>query len=229
MKNLPGTRWKLWFGPFLLSSLIFLATLHIPGSSVNAATQTVNQSVHVTAIIPGPAPTTPAVITSPKNNTTYTVTPIVVFGTCGPGLLVQITNNAQLAGNTMCDPDGTFSMNLTLQMGQNNLSALNYDSLGQPGPVSLTVTVYVIEPDAIPPAGTTPGKSGQRPSSGDSGQQPSNPGLDTGEKSEDIIGLSFAQATAASLILLLGIGFAVSFYVIARRRKNKEKTESSVS
>lgn len=132
--------------------LLLLCLLGLP-LTVAAATQTDSQSVNVTAVVPGPPPTTPATITSPTNNTVVAVTPLVVSGTCGPGLEVRLYDNTTQVGSTICALDGTFSINMSLNVGANNLTVLNFDTLNQPGPASPTVVVTVV----IPSTGSTPG------------------------------------------------------------------------
>lgn len=136
---------------FVIAAIVFLVPV-----GVFAATQTINQNLNVTAIVPGPAPTTPAVITSPVNGSFTQVTPIVISGTCGPGLTVKVFNNSQLIGSTLCTFDGTFSINTSLGFGVNVLTALNYDSLDQAGPSSPAITVSVEYPGSPPTPTTTP-------------------------------------------------------------------------
>jgi len=87
-----------------------------------------------------PAPTTGAVITVPGNGATFSTTPITVSGICPSDLLVQVYNNGVMAGSTICK-NGSFSLQISLYSGQNELSALVYDSLDQVGPATNAVTV----------------------------------------------------------------------------------------
>ncbi|MEO5628092.1 MAG: hypothetical protein ABIQ89_04380 [Candidatus Saccharimonadales bacterium] len=105
------------------------------------------QSVPVTATVLGTPPTTQAVILQPTNGQVFATTPLVVSGTCEPSLLVRIFNNGQLAGSIVCSNDSDFIVNVTLQVGQNVLTAFNYDFQDQPGPNSPAVTVTVIPPE----------------------------------------------------------------------------------
>ena len=142
--------------------------------SVSAATQVNNQSVNVTATVLGPPPTIPAIISSPVNATITELTPLVISGTCGPNLLVKVFNNGQLIGSTTCALDGTFVINTTLDIGINVLTALNYDSLGQSGPVSPAVTITVETPSKSDGGRSVP----RKPTTG----RPTNPGTDAPEK-----------------------------------------------
>ena len=117
------------------------------GAHAEAVTVSQNGTQTITAIVPGPPPSTPAVITTPSGNITVNVTPLVIRGTCGPGLIVRVFNNNQLIGTASCQLDGTFVINITLPIGTNVLTALNYDTLDQAGPASPAVIVTVLEPN----------------------------------------------------------------------------------
>lgn len=85
-------------------------------------------------------PTATATISTPANGATFTTSPITVNGICQTGLLVQIYNNDVLVGSVMCQ-NGSFSLQVTLFAGTNELSAVLFDDLGQAGPTSRIVTV----------------------------------------------------------------------------------------
>lgn len=89
---------------------------------------------------PQPPPTRGATITTPGNNASFTNSPITVSGICPNGLLVQIYNNGVMVGAVMC-ADGSFSLEVSLFAGENQLQARVYDDLQQEGPESNTVTV----------------------------------------------------------------------------------------
>ncbi len=103
--------------------------------------QTSSGSIPITATVPGPAPTTPATISSPTTGITTTSATIIVSGTCGADLLVRIYRNDIFAGSTYCSASGTFTIEVSLATGKNDLRALNYDTLDQAGPTSPTVSV----------------------------------------------------------------------------------------
>jgi hypothetical protein len=85
-------------------------------------------------------PTTAATIVTPGNGGSFTTTPITVSGLCTPDLLVQIYNNGAMVGAIDCK-SGSFALQISLFTGQNDLTAIQYDYLGQASPVSNTVTV----------------------------------------------------------------------------------------
>lgn len=97
-------------------------------------------SVGLQGEIPSAPPSQGATITVPGNGQTFTSTPITVAGTCPKDLLVEIYKNNVFAGATVCS-NGSFSLQIDLFDGRNDLIARVYDSLNQAGPDSNTVTV----------------------------------------------------------------------------------------
>lgn len=87
-----------------------------------------------------PPPTQGATITTPGNGSSFSNSPITVNGICPNGLLVQVYNNGVMVGSVVC-ANGTFSVQVSLFAGTNELSAMVYDDLDQAGPVSNIVTV----------------------------------------------------------------------------------------
>lgn len=86
------------------------------------------------------APTQGATITTPGNGASFSTSPITVNGICPSDLLVQVYNNNVMVGAVMCT-SGSFSAQVSLFAGTNELSAIVYDTLDQAGPVSNVVTV----------------------------------------------------------------------------------------
>lgn len=87
-----------------------------------------------------PPPTQGATITTPGNGAGFSTSPITVTGICPNDLLVQIYNNNVMVGSVMCQ-SGSFSLEVSLFAGTNELKALVYDDLDQVGPESNIVTV----------------------------------------------------------------------------------------
>lgn len=87
-----------------------------------------------------PPPTDGATISTPGSGASYTTSPITVAGICPKGLLVQVYDNGVLVGAIDC-AGGSFSLQVSLFSGQNDLTAIVYDDLNQAGPTSNTVTV----------------------------------------------------------------------------------------
>lgn len=115
-----------------------------------ALAETSAGSVSVSVIVPGPAPTVGAAITIPTDGTSVAdQKTIEVSGTCLEESFVTIQNNGRLAGSTVCTSAGIFTLQIQLQLGKNVLSALNYDNLNQPGPVTPTVTVNATQSSGV--------------------------------------------------------------------------------
>ena len=87
-----------------------------------------------------PAPTQAPTITTPGNGASFSTSPIAVNGICTDGLLVQVYNNSVMVGAVMCS-GGSFTIQVSLFAGTNELSAIMYDDLEQAGPVSNIATV----------------------------------------------------------------------------------------
>ncbi len=130
----------LMFLLVLVGVLLTISTASASGGSATAGPTA--DSVGLTGIMPGPAPTTAATISVPGNGETFTTTPITVRGNCPEGTLVEIYKNDIFAGSTECDITGNYSVSIDLLIGQNQLVARVYNALNEPGPDSNIVTVY---------------------------------------------------------------------------------------
>ena len=97
-------------------------------------------SVGLQGVIPSPPPSRGATIVNPSNGATFTDLPITVNGICPAGLLVKIFSNEVFVGSTTC-ANGSYSLQVDLFSGQNDLVARVYDALDQAGPDSNKVTV----------------------------------------------------------------------------------------
>lgn len=87
-----------------------------------------------------PAPTQGATITTPGNGASFSTSPITVNGICPNDLLVQVYDNGVMVGSVMCK-GGSFSVQVSLFAGTNELTVIVYDEIDQAGPTSNTVTV----------------------------------------------------------------------------------------
>lgn len=97
-------------------------------------------SYTVTAIVPAPALTQPAVIASPKGGSTITTIPIPILGTCPNNSYVTLTRNGLFSGEGMCT-SGAFSITTDLFPGLNQLQIQDYNITDQAGPTSGIVDV----------------------------------------------------------------------------------------
>jgi hypothetical protein len=87
-----------------------------------------------------PPPTTVATIVTPSNGASFNTSPITVSGLCTEGLLVQLYDNDALVGAIDCK-NGSFSLQVSLFTGQNDLKATQFDDLEQASPDSNIVSV----------------------------------------------------------------------------------------
>lgn len=85
-------------------------------------------------------PTQGATITTPGNGASYTNSPVTVSGICPNDLLVQVYNNNVMVGAVMCT-NNSFSVQVSLFPGTNELTAVVFDNLEQAGPTSNTISV----------------------------------------------------------------------------------------
>lgn len=106
------------------------------GSQQNPQSGTVGME----ATIPGAPPTTAATIATPGNGQSVSSTPITVSGLCKTDLLVKIFSNNVFVGSTVCQ-NGSYSLEVDLFSGANDLVARVYDALDQAGPDSNLVRV----------------------------------------------------------------------------------------
>ncbi len=97
---------------------------------------------------PQPPPERGATITTPGNGAAFTTSPITVSGICPDDLLVQVLNNGVMVGAVMCE-GGSFSIEVSLFAGTNELSAIVYDDLEQAGPESSIVTVTYTDANLV--------------------------------------------------------------------------------
>ncbi len=97
-------------------------------------------SVGIEGTIPKDPPQTGAIISIPTNGQVFTNTPITVSGICPNETLVKIFKNGAFAGAVQCE-NGSFSLQIDLFSGANELTARVFDDLDQEGPPSNVVTV----------------------------------------------------------------------------------------
>ena len=97
-------------------------------------------SAGVQGTVETPAPKTAATIATPSNGQVFTQMPVTVSGLCTTGLLVKIFSNNVFIGSAEC-VNGSYTLQVSLFDGANQLVARIFDALDQPGPDSATVTV----------------------------------------------------------------------------------------
>jgi len=135
-----GAQWALLItiGVCLLSLFLFVR----PSAAINQIPEPDPKpgSYGLEATKAQAPPTQGATITTPGNGASFSTSPITVSGICPTGLLVQVYDNGVMVGSVMC-VGGSFSIQVSLFAGTNELTATVYDDLEQAGPNSNTVTV----------------------------------------------------------------------------------------
>lgn len=126
----------------VITAMVLGLLVGLPGVTVALGSQQNPQSSSVgfEGTIPSPPPTQAATITTPGNGQTFNSTPITVNGLCPKGLLVKIFTNNVFVGSGQCT-SGSYSIQVDLFSGQNDIVARDYDALDQSGPDSNVVTV----------------------------------------------------------------------------------------
>jgi hypothetical protein len=122
----------------VVSVLAILLALSVPGVVLAATSK--SGSTGLSGTVPSPPPSQAATINVPGNGQSFSSLPITVSGLCPNNTLVEIYKNNVFAGSTNCQ-NGSYSLQIDLFDGRNDLVARVYDDLNQAGPDSNTVTV----------------------------------------------------------------------------------------
>lgn len=130
----------IFIGAWLLALLVFVHPVAAQGITPLPTPDPKPGSYGLEATKTQDPPTTGATITTPGNGASFSTSPITVNGICPDDLLVQVYNNNVMVGAVVCN-SGSFSIQISLFAGTNELTAIVYDTLDQPGPVSNSVTV----------------------------------------------------------------------------------------
>lgn len=137
---MPGAVKRYW----LIAGLIIAAVgtgLNLPVYAANQfPDQTGSGSIGIQGTITKTPPTQAATITTPSNGAVFTNVPITVNGICPANTVVKIFSNNVFVGSVFCN-NGSYSVQINLFSGRNDLVARVYDSLDQAGPDSNVVSV----------------------------------------------------------------------------------------
>lgn len=106
----------------------------------NSFAATSSGAVGVEGRVPSDPPKNAPTITFPANNSNITDLPVTVTGLCQTGLLIKIFKNNVFAGSVMC-VNGSYSIQVDLFVGRNELIARAYDDLDQASPDSNIIVV----------------------------------------------------------------------------------------
>lgn len=137
-------RMSTWFTRLVIVAMLALTTGFAwtqPAAAAGAfPAETGSGSIGLQGTISSAPPTRGATITTPSSGAVFSTLPITVSGLCPTGVLVKIFSNNVFVGSTYC-ANGSYSVQIDLFSGTNDLVARVYDSLDQAGPDSNTVTV----------------------------------------------------------------------------------------
>lgn len=140
----------------ILTVLLGLITLPVVlATAVNAQpsqpqTNPSDQGIGMEGRVQQPPPTDAPTISLPANNQSFEEIPITVTGLCTDGLFVRIFKNNVFGGSTMCD-GGSYTLQIDLFPGPNELVARQYDDLDQASPESNKINVtYAIDVPLVP-------------------------------------------------------------------------------
>jgi hypothetical protein len=137
-------RFSVWWAlPALVGGCLLALLLHVqPVAAITPIPTPPPQpgSYGLEAVKRKAPPKVGATISTPGNGASFSTSPTTVNGICPNDLLVQIYDNGVMVGSVMCQ-NGSFSIEVSLFPGKNELYAIVYDELDQAGPKSNVVTV----------------------------------------------------------------------------------------
>jgi hypothetical protein len=132
-KSLPRLFW-------VFAAVVVLCASFVVPSLAEAIENPKNGSAGLQGTVPTPPPKNAATITTPSNGASFNKLPITVAGLCEAGLLIKIFANNVFVGSALC-VNGSYTLQVDLFEGRNDLVARIFDALDQPGPDSNVVTV----------------------------------------------------------------------------------------
>ncbi len=121
---------------FGVSVLVFAGTARAASPVENPQ----GGSVGIEGKIPSNPPKDAPTITTPSSGQSFTRTPITVAGLCPKGLLIKVFANNVFVGSVQCTT-GSYTIQIDLFSGQNDIVARAYDAFDQAGPDSNIVKV----------------------------------------------------------------------------------------
>lgn len=131
---------QLWWAVGVVCACVLLA-MPLAQAADEFPDQQASGSVGLQGTIASTPPTRPATITTPGNGATFTTSPITINGICPANSLVKIFSNNVFIGSVLC-VNGSYSMQVSLFSGQNEIIARVYDALDQAGPDSNLISVF---------------------------------------------------------------------------------------
>jgi hypothetical protein len=119
-------------------------------------------SITVTATVPAPALSDPAVITNLTDGYQTSTQDISVQGTCPDNSYVNLSDNGYVVGSYNCT-DNAFQIGMDLTLGSNQLQAQDYNITNSAGPTSPSITVTYTPAPSVPAEDTSGGTTSATP------------------------------------------------------------------
>jgi hypothetical protein len=120
--------------------LLFAFSFDVAAQYVFPTTGVDTDNIGLEGTVSGNPPTQAATIVSPASGAVFNELPLTVSGWCPNGLLVKVFKNNVFGGAVMC-ANNSYSLQIDLFSGRNDLVARVYDALNQSGPDSNVVTI----------------------------------------------------------------------------------------
>ena len=207
------------------------------GNVASAASTTGGGAYDVEGVVPGPRPSSPATITSPSNGQSFQTNPVTVSGTCPSKSLVEVYSNGILIGSAICGSDRHFTMQVSLVIGSNALTALPYNTNNEAGPTSPTVNLTLVAPPGGPGfstelllqsinyyRGSEPGQEVTWPITIVGGVAPYAVNFDWGDGTSDLITRTTAGPFTLTHIYKKAGGYLGSYPLIIRASDSADHT-----
>ena len=122
--------------------------------------RTIADTYTVSATVVAVAPSSPATITAPADQSHFTSTPVTVLGDCSPNTYVELYRNGNFSGMASCgDSVTTYQISTDLSLGANTLYARIFSVTNNEGPQSAQITVFYDLPPPPPPVPSSPPQS----------------------------------------------------------------------
>lgn len=139
---------RFWSKLALALIVLILGFIAVPRPAFAAAPPPENPQGGASGLqgtVPTPAPKDAATITTPTGGVVFVRVPITVNGLCTSDLIVKVFANNVFVGSALCQ-NGSYSLQIDLFDGTNDLVARVFDALDQPGPDSNIITVTYRNP-----------------------------------------------------------------------------------
>lgn len=138
---------------FLAAAVLLAASFNASAADGDAAYDSQQGNVGVSAAIPAKEPTVAPTITRPGSGQEFTALPVEVGGSCESGYIVKVFANDAVVGAGLCSSSGTYTIPVSIFTGNNTLMARAYNVFDRGGIASAAVGARFAPPgQPSPPA-----------------------------------------------------------------------------